>query len=244
MGADLSTHDLTGEPIENLICALLRELDNISHVNLFVPPPVPTIQTRLVGAQPALEIVGRALQIRDQLGLPFWDAANLACFGAGVEATLVAKEALFHNGEGVRHLRLSAASITPDALKNLAAIESGLSILVWSSKVETGTGEAAHIPMLDFHCPQSAPNLELVTKVLCLLDIGPGFILESGKSYHFYGRKLITDSERILFLSRALLLAPIVDRAWIAHQLLEGACGLRISPRQPSGMPPRVVRKL
>jgi hypothetical protein len=95
---------------------------------------------------------------------------------------------------------------------------------------------------LDFHCPSSAPNLELVAEALRLLDIGAGFILESGKSYHFYGRRLITDSERISFLSRALLLAPIVDRSWIAHQLLEGACGLRISRRQPSGLPPTVAR--
>jgi hypothetical protein len=244
MSAYLSTHDLTGEPVENLICALLRELDNISYVNVFVPPPVLPIQSRLEGDQPALDIVNRALQMRNELGLPFWDAANLACFGTGAKAALVAKEALFHNGDGVRYLRLASASVTPDELRNLALAESSHSILVWSSKVETNAGDTAHIPMLDFHCPESPPNLELVSKVLRLLDIGPGFILESGKSYHFYGRKLITDSERILFLSRALLLAPIVDRSWIAHQLLEGACGLRISGRVPSGKRPTVARTL
>jgi hypothetical protein len=42
-------------------------------------------------------------------------------------------------------------------------------------------------------------------------------------------------------LARALLLAPIIDRAWVAHQLIERACGLRISPGKTYAQPPIVI---
>jgi hypothetical protein len=102
MSARLSRRDLTGEPIENVICVLLHELDNINYVTVFIPRPVPPIQERLRSSEPVLEIVDKGLQIRNALGLPFWDAVNLACFGRGAMAAAVLSEALFHNGDCVR----------------------------------------------------------------------------------------------------------------------------------------------
>jgi hypothetical protein len=43
------------------------------------------------------------------------------------------------------------------------------------------------------------------------------------------------------FLGRALLFAPIVDRAYLAHQLLERRCALRISAVGDEKPVPRVV---
>lgn len=102
-------------------------------------------------------------------------------------------------------------------------------ILALSSAVVTKKGHTLHVPMLDFHCQASIENDKLVKTVL--IEIGlEGYVAKSGRSYHFYGKELLDERSLITFLGRSLLFCPIVDRAWIAHQLLERACGLRISP--------------
>jgi hypothetical protein len=86
-----------------------------------------------------------------------------------------------------------------------------------------------HLPMLDFHCAESPESDPLVRAVLRELRLN-GYIAKSGRSYHFYAADLVDEPTLINILGRSLLFSPIVDRAWIAHQELERACGLRISP--------------
>lgn len=59
-------------------------------------------------------------------------------------------------------------------------------------------------------------------------------MLETDRSYHFYGAELQTVSEQTAFLARALFYSPIVDRAWIAHQLIDKRSNLRIAPLLPN----------
>jgi hypothetical protein len=68
-----------------------------------------------------------------------------------------------------------------------------------------------------------------------------GYIAHSGKSYHFYGSDLMEGDHLMRMLAKALLFAPIVDRAWVAHQLVEKACGLRISPGKTYTQSPVVI---
>jgi len=81
----------------------------------------------------------------------------------------------------------------------------------------------------------------LASKIAKLIDVGKGFIVETDRSYHFYGAELLTGQEWSQFLGRALQFSPIVDRAWIAHQLIDLSCNLRIAPRLPDGKKLRVV---
>ena len=98
--------------------------------------------------------------------------------------------------------------------------------------------------MIDFHCPAQADNDELVSSTIAALAIGPGYLVESGESYHFYGLGLLSDSDLPAFLGKILLLCPIVDRAWVAHQLMEGVCALRVSPRSQQEIGPTLLAKL
>lgn len=56
--------------------------------------------------------------------------------------------------------------------------------------------------------------------------------------------KILTQPEFEKFLGTALLLAPIVDRAYIAHQLIEGRCALRLTPGGGKSQVPTVVAVL
>jgi hypothetical protein len=43
-----------------------------------------------------------------------------------------------------------------------------------------------------------------------------GYIVSSGQSYHFYGSDLLRTDQLVTMFAKALLYAPIVDRAWAA----------------------------
>jgi hypothetical protein len=65
-------------------------------------------------------------------------------------------------------------------------------------------------------------------------------LVNSGRSYHFYGDRLLTTSKWREVLLRASLLAPIVDGRWITHQLLQGYAALQVSSHPALGSPPVV----
>ena len=95
--------------------------------------------------------------------------------------------------------------------------------------------------MLDFHLPSGSENQATAVASLNAVRAGRGLLVESGKSYHFLGIDTVSSEELWAFLARALLLGPLVDRAWIAHQLLEGRCALRVSSRVGQANMPKVV---
>ena len=59
---------------------------------------------------------------------------------------------------------------------------------------------------------------------------------------HFIGTKLIADSELTTFLGKLLMYNPIIDKSWIAHQLIEKYCALRISYK--NGVIPKVIKSI
>jgi hypothetical protein len=98
--------------------------------------------------------------------------------------------------------------------------------------------------MLDFRIRPSDENEELAIKVLARLGT-PGTLVNSGNSYHFYGDRLLRGGAALSrFLGGASLFSPFVDQRWVAHQLIEGACALRVSPGKSFAAPPLVVRRV
>jgi hypothetical protein len=235
---------LVGLHAAEVISALLQVHPEIKTLSLFVPNPVPLAQERLMIDGASSEIVSKALQLREAYHTPFWDAALLSCLGRGQAATAVLNQARFHNCATRRTVHIDATRwCAPEWMRLLSEVADG-EMLVFSSRVVLHDEEIRHIPMLDFHCPVSPENEDLAGSIIDLLDTSGGFLLNSGDSYHFYGKALFDEKMLVGFLARALLLAPIIDRAWIAHQLIERACGLRISRKADGGSEPIIVRVL
>lgn len=130
--------------------------------------------------------------------------------------------------------------IWPNSAEANGLIMMGPSIveLLTYATVTLADGRRMHIPMLDFHIEVSPANTRIVTDI-CSLLCQEGFILNSGKSYHFIGTGLLTDEGLNKFLGKALLFTPIVDEIWIAHQLQEQSCTLRFGEKH--GMIPTVI---
>lgn len=115
-------------------------------------------------------------------------------------------------------------------------------VLAVTSKVKTfSLKELLHIPMMDFSCEISAANLERIQAFL--KGIGQaGLILETGRSYHFYGTGLLTKDEHSLFIGKCLLFTGYTDSRYIGHQLIDGLTALRISAgKTRSSLMPTVV---
>jgi hypothetical protein len=187
-------------------------------------------------------VIDRALQLREQLRLPFWDGVMLESSRAEMRPACVLKAATFHQSLEGKVECVSVDKLDIIELESLSqTAQSQNKLLAVTSMVRMRDGSERHMPLLDFHTAYSERGTALIAEIIPLLGIS-GALLKSGKSYHFYGDSLLTSQELTVFLGKALLFAPIVDRAWIAHQLIECRCALRISPRTEYGGVPLFLR--
>lgn len=173
-----------------------------------------------------------AMRMREEYHLPFWDGIMLSTFNNPQASERVLKQALRHN---------QVKELIHISVKDLAHISSlSLDNLALCSEVILDNGEHRHLPLLDFHIPETPNNANIAEEVCRILALGPGWLLESGESYHFIGSKLLKWNAINDMLCQALLFAPILDKAWISHQLLERTCSLRVGAKH--GVMPKVCR--
>lgn len=148
--------------------------------------------------------------------------------------------------------RLIVHKIKRNPLKGLRERIYSLKILEgWSlgliSKVKMTNDSFQYIPQIDFICPISKKNLNLIKKNFSsIIKVFPGYILETRHSYHYLGLKLLNKNKLIKFIGNCLLCGGrtnnelIADVRWLGHALRNGYMDLRISATN-SGPEPRVV---
>jgi hypothetical protein len=98
-----------------------------------------------------------------------------------------------------------------------------------ASLVKSKQHEPKHIPMMDFICPPNESNADLLASLLAEGLRMPGFLLDSGRSFHFYGVQLLSEVEWRRFIGKCVLMSGLVDDRYVGHQLVDGYCVLRIS---------------
>jgi hypothetical protein len=214
--------------VMDLLVHLVGIHPEISALKLFRTEYLPSIQEELDLSELERLLIGRALQRREELGLPFWDAVFVELNLATGDVPAFLKRVCRHNQQDARSIVISRDQCTQEYLAGLAASLQPSEILAISSEVRLRSGLGLHIPMVDFHGAESEGMLNVIRRVLQEVGL-TGFILRSGRSYHFYGRILVTLDEMLDVLGKMLLFGPIVDGGWIAHQIIERACGLRLS---------------
>lgn len=218
-------------------------IHNISHLYVRAFSAARSLQEILSPEQVNSATVERAIELQKAHTLSFWDAYSIAAQEHQPVDPAVFCAALWHDSVCGGLRRISSDDVS--CLRQMHKTLEPKHMLALLSQVETCDGEILHIPMLDFQCPSSSTALPLViSAVKALTRSSAGLLLESGRSYHYYGMQLLTSEELITFLARAMLLGPIIDRRWIAHRLLDGMCSLRISPGRHSQSPPFIVAEL
>jgi hypothetical protein len=105
--------------------------------------------------------------------------------------------------------------------------------LALQSRVKLHDGSYLHIPMIDFIASSADQSLavgEWVDRAVFLhIDI-----YATGRSFHGYGLRLLTDQDWQQFMGQLLLAnlpgdPPVVDTRWIGHRLVAGYGALRWS---------------
>lgn len=225
-------------PTSEILMLLVSANRTVSAIFAFEYQHPLLLQERLALTPGENEILAKAISLRSVSRMPFWEALMLSCFGEQRDFTRLLQEATFHQSHGDSVIRISRDEILAGHLDELMNAQSAGHHLSFSSRIEIGADGTKQLPLLDFHCPESAENDRLVSDVCKQLYRDTALVFSSGESYHALGLDLLDEHGFRDFLARSLLFAPIVDARYVAHQLLEGACALRLSnsadkPKRP-----------
>lgn len=96
-------------------------------------------------------------------------------------------------------------------------------------------GEIFHIPMIDFTPKRSEQNSLSALRKLSEFWKTDFLIFFSGRSFHAYGVRPITNADWIKFMGSLLLLNvrgttnKLIDTRWVGHRILAGYAALRWS---------------
>jgi hypothetical protein len=134
----------------------------------------------------------------------------------------------FHRG-GARGQSITREQLLAGVVKQMCQKKGDSKWVGMTSEVLLDDGTTAHIPLLSFRGPHSPHKRKLVAEVAKRLLPGGAVILESGASYHVYGRNTMPAKCLMTFLGKALLFAKIIDHRYVAHQVIDGRCTLRLS---------------
>jgi hypothetical protein len=235
--------DLVGLDAPQLIERLVATNLNITAIKLFRPNFLPPLQEATTINALEHKIIEQGLRIRNEFGLSFWESIFLYVSTHCETAENILKLATRHNRQDLDCTIVSRADCNEATIRQfIAELTPGRTLAV-SSRVRSDTEHELRFPMIDFHCSESKANLTTVKAIIKELDL-TGVIVMSGGSYHFYGNFLVDERFLLTILGKSLLFAPIVDTRWVAHQLLERACGLRISPGKEYVSCPKVIAQL
>ena len=215
-------------------CAVVAHIvathPEIGHVYFGAPRVNPQLLDRVANKPSDRQFVEVALKRNRDLDLSTW---FLALSASNIPQGVL-DAAAFHQGISSSQFSVPADGLTADTVDELARRQPQDRIFSLCSLVQLRAGSKKHLPMIDFQCRKTATSLDLVRDVTIRVGGGAGFIVETARSYHFFGLEVFSEYELAQFLGRALLYAPIVDQAWITHQLIDMCCALRIVPRTPT----------
>ena len=165
-----------------------------------------------------------AMEMRERYALPFWNGIMLSTFGRPDYSPQLLQAALHHNPI-TRTIRIEAQAVKEKRIEE--HLEAGERHAV-NSEVCMADGTLRHLPMFDFHIPVANENVAVVKDVCHIMGLPEGYLLNSGASYHYIGNGTVTTEALERLLISALHFCPIIDGAWLCHQLQEHSCSLRI----------------
>ncbi len=163
--------------------------------------------------------------------MPFWDAVLLVCQEQENVPQGLLQAAQHHAcaASTAKGQTVTRQQVLGGALKQMCQNKGRSNWIGMTSEVVLDDGSTAHIPMLDFRCRISPLNRKLVGEVTKRLLPGGAFLLEAGTVYQAYGKKTIPPKAFAPLLGQALLFGNVVNHRYIAHQLIDGKCSVRLS---------------
>jgi hypothetical protein len=228
--------------------ALPHHCPEIASMNFLAYAPIPGVEERLTSSTNPL--VRRTCLNAQRLRRNTRVDVSASDFIVGSpwpvhEFGAVLQEILHHKPQDhiSKNFKLPARRLTSREIHKMRLACGRGVALALTSLCGLSDGETAHIPMVDFRCERSPENLSKLKLFLAAHLALPegGYIVESERSYHFYGLTLLRGSSWIEFLAKCLLFAPLTDTRYIAHCLLHGRANLRITASERHKHEPQIV---
>src|SRR5260370_6250668 len=123
-----------------------------------------------------------------------------------------------------KHSQIESNKISPKQLQQLTFDLPRNRLLAIASDVRLRGGTMGHIPMMDFMCPPSYENQQALSGLLRELNHGRGFLLASGRTYHYYGLQILDNSQWHVFLGKRRRVSGFGDDRESGHQVGVGHC--------------------
>jgi hypothetical protein len=95
--------------------------------------------------------------------------------------------------------------------------------------------------MMDFKFAPTPGNINIAKESFQKIGQTHGVLLNSGKSFHYYGYTLMSEEQWRTFLGQSLLLSDVIDTRYVGHALINNECRLRISTTRLNPFIPTVV---
>jgi hypothetical protein len=176
------------------------------------------------------------IKYRDKLRLAERTQVELA-----EDPALFLTQAAIHNNTGDEEKEHPRSALKQGFWARLFAELQDDDVLAISSRVKLNNGKVFHIPMMDFKCAPTSANVDIAKDGFRKIGQDHGVLLNSGKSFHFYGKTLMSEKLWRAFLGHSLLLSDLVDARYVGHALINNECRLRISTTRLNPFIPTVV---
>ncbi|MEI7014077.1 hypothetical protein [Leptospira licerasiae] len=207
----------------NLLSDILEFNSNVEFFNFSEYLPNQNIEAEFSSFDQK-KMIEKALSIR-RLGFSFWESlVSIYTIDESAPIEFINK-ALHHNPSG---RIISFSSSDQDKIIDFISANNDKNISL-RSNVGISNGLDLHIPMIDFHITPGKHSEKIIETIIYTLGINPGYLINSGKSYHYLSTFLLPKEKLMNILVKLILLSPIVDRNWLVHQILEGSCSLRMT---------------
>ncbi|MDX6576323.1 MAG: hypothetical protein QOE96_2276 [Blastocatellia bacterium] len=189
-------------------------------------------------------IFQEALSVARERGVPLWIAVMNAYLASQTQSSELLAAAVVHDKSEEKEIELRRDRVTLKEIESLLTNLDPNFALGVSSRVRLHNGESRHIPMIDLMCGKSDANVQTLVRVFRQIGQQRGVLLDSGRSYHYYGLDLLDERDWLGFMGRSLLLTPLVDTRYLAHRLIDDYGRLRVSTSKNKPNMPVVVDSL
>lgn len=219
---------IIGAPAYTAYEYVINSIDEIAAVYVGEYELPPLIQARATLSLHEKNLIEKAADIRNYQWFSFQQILLELVAKDNGSYERILDAVFYHQPHPNNKRRLTRKDIQRGSLAEIATQHSRNPMAIYSL-VETQDGKKRHMPLLDMHIEKSERGLEIVKSVSSKILDGHFIIIETSRSYHMVGVKLINQKQFYQFLGTSLFCAPIVDGAYIAHQIIDGEAALRIT---------------
>jgi len=142
------------------------------------------------------------------------------------------QEGLIHDGP--LHGRLTRIDSLEEEVELMAAQIDEPDVVSVTSRLFDHDGNfVGHTALMNLH-PEGFDDVDSIVRAIREITAGmPGYLLSSGRYYHYYGCQILHSNEWRRFLAQFLMPCVMVSPRYIGHSLFQGFCAVRLTAADP-----------